>query len=56
MGIENQSSKLREAQIQSCFGCSVKFHYLNNVDESSMYKWGDWAKNLKIKERNFLIY
>ena len=26
-------SRLREAQIQSCFNCSIKFHYLKNVDE-----------------------
>ena len=28
---------------------------LMNV-ESSMYNWGDQAKNLKINEPNFLIY
>ena len=26
------------------------------IENSSIYKWGIWAKNLKMENRNFLIY
>ena len=49
---------LSSSSFISCEPFDTQNDDISLVDHSasSMYKWGDWAKNLKIKEPNFLIY